>query len=127
MDLVYIIDDDEIITYLTNKLLMTEDFCKRVEAFTDVPSALEKLKQSLVTNEEVPDAILFDIDMPIMDGWDFIEEFKKLNVDIPAFVFTFSVNPSDKLRSYQYHEIKDFIAKPITKVKLQKILRLVSV
>jgi CheY-like chemotaxis protein len=126
LDLVYMIDDDEIIIFLTSKLLMSEHFCKRLMAFQDAESALAKLNSSLVTGQDIPDAILFDLHMPVNNGWDFIEEVQKLQVNIPAFVFTASINPADKKRSYQYKEIKDYISKPLSKIKLQSILKLVN-
>ncbi len=123
LDLVYIVDDDEIIIFLTNKLLMSEQFCKRVMMFQDAEIALETLRASLHSGQDVPDAILFDLDMPVMDGWEFIDEVRKLPVHIPSFVFTSSINPSDKKRADMYHGIRDFITKPLNKIKLQKILR----
>jgi CheY-like chemotaxis protein len=126
LNLVYMIDDDEIIIFLTTKLLMSEHFCRRLVAFQDAESALAKLNSSLATGQDIPDAILFDLHMPVINGWDFIEEVQKLQVNIPAFIFTASINPSDKNRSHQYKEIKDFISKPLTKIKLQNILNLVN-
>jgi CheY-like chemotaxis protein len=126
LDLVYMIDDDEIIIFLTSKLLMDEQFCRRLMTFENAESALAKLSASMETGQDIPDAILFDLHMPVMNGWDFIEEVQKLQVNIPAFIFTASINPSDKKRSYEYNKIKGFISKPLTQIKLQKILKLVN-
>src|SRR5688572_12573409 len=109
LDLVYIIDDDEIITYLTDRLLKNSDFCERVLTFTDAEASLVKLKESIQTKTDLPEAILFDLNMPHMNGWEWIEEFRKLHSKIPTFVFTSSIDPRDKEKSHQYHEIKDFI------------------
>lgn len=128
VDLAYIIDDDEIIIYLTDKLLMKADFCERVEKFTSAEEALSRLEFCKKTNENIPDVILFDLNMPNMSGWEFIEEFRKLNFEkeIPTFIFTSSIDPNDRQRSFQYEEIKDFITKPLTLQKLDKILRLID-
>lgn len=126
INLAYIIDDDEIIIYLTDKLLKKVEFSEKVEKFTDAESALKVLKFALERGENIPDVILFDLNMPVMSGWDFIEEFKKLKSNIPCFVFTSSIDPADKKRSYAYTEIKDFITKPLTVQKLDKILRLLD-
>jgi CheY-like chemotaxis protein len=126
LNIVYLIDDDEIMTFLTNNLLLTEHFCKKVMMFTDAEMALSQLKEALQTKTDIPDIILLDLQMPVMTGWDFIEEFKKLDTKIPAFVFTSSINPADKNKAHGYPEIKDFILKPLTKMKLQKILRLAN-
>ena len=126
IDLAYIIDDDEIIIYLTDKLLKKVEFSEKVEKFTDASSAIERLKFALKIGENIPEVILFDLNMPVMNGWDFIEEFSKLKTNIPAFVFTSSIDPADKQKSFQYPEIKDFITKPLTIQKLDKILRLIT-
>lgn len=128
IDLAYIIDDDEIIIYLTDKILKKVEFCERVEKFTDAQDALEKLRTALTSGKDIPDVILFDLNMPNMSGWEFIEEFVKLPMkkEIPAFVFTSSIDPADRERSYRYKAIKDFITKPLTVQKLDKILRIID-
>lgn len=126
LDMVYIIDDDEIIIYLTDRLLKNSDFCERVLTFTDAQTALEHLKSSIDSNTDIPEAILFDLNMPNMNGWEFIDEFKKFKTKIPTFVFTSSIDPKDKERSLSHKEIKGFITKPLTKIKLEKILRVID-
>lgn len=126
IDLIYIIDDDDVIIYLTDKLLKKEGFCDRVKMFTGAEEALAELKKAIAEYRDIPDLILFDLNMPGMDGWMFIEEFKKLKTAIPTFVFTSSIDPMDKLRSGRHKEIKDFITKPLTKISLNKIRRLAN-
>ncbi len=126
LDLVYIIDDDESIVYPPDKLLRPEHFCKRTMMFGDVFSALAKLKESLIKNENVPDAILFDIAFPAIHGWEFMNEFRNLSIDIPAFVFTSMINPADNQRLYQYNAIEDFITRPLARHRQQKIPRLAN-
>lgn len=128
LERVYIIDDDEVIIYLTNKLIASVDFCETVETFLEAEVALEKLKGCLETGNELPDAILFDLNMPVMNGWQFIEAFQKLPGarNIPCFVFTTSIDAADKNKALKYKIIKDFITKPLTHQKLDKILRLVD-
>jgi CheY-like chemotaxis protein len=129
IDLAYIIDDDEIIIYLTDKILKKVEFCDRVEKFTDAQQAITQLKEAIQTGKDIPEVILFDLNMPNMDGWEFIEEFIKLPVKkpIPAFIFTSSIDPADKKKSYNYEVIKDFITKPLTVQKLDKILRIIDI
>jgi len=128
IDLAYIIDDDEIIIYLTGQLLKKEEFCKLTETFTDGLQAIQRLKKVLENEEQLPDVILFDLNMPVMDGWEFVDEYLKLmvNKEIPLFVFTSSINPADKDKSFSYSCIRGFIQKPLTKQKLDKILRIIS-
>ncbi len=128
VDLAYIIDDDDITIHLTDRLLRKVEFCHWVETFTDARKALERLKFSLKAGGNIPNMILFDLNMPHMDGWEFMDELVKLpNASkVPVFVFTSSVNPADKERSYKYGIIRDFISKPLTVQKLNKILRIID-
>lgn len=128
IDLAYIIDDDEIIIYLTDKILKKVEFCDRVEKFTDAQKALDRLMFALKTGENIPEVILFDLNMPNMDGWAFMDEFIKIpfKKKIPAFIFTSSIDPADMQKSYTYKEIRGFITKPLTNNKLDKILRLID-
>ncbi len=125
--LAYIIDDDDIIIYLTGELLKKADFSERTETFTDGLQAIQRLKEVIREGGPYPDVILFDLNMPVMDGWEFLENFLELPIakKIPLFVFTSSINPDDKEKSYQYPSITGFIQKPLTVIKLDKILRLI--
>lgn len=122
-NLAYLIDDDEIIIYLTERLLLNEQYCKKIRHFIDPIEALNSLKKAISTGIEIPEFILLDLNMPRMDGWHFIEHFRTLKVNIPIFIITSSINPSDKVRAYQINEVKDFIIKPLTKITATKILR----
>ncbi len=125
---VYILDDDEIIIYLTNKIIRDAQFCDNSEIFMSGQDALDRLKLIIKNREELPDVMLIDINMPGMNGWEFLDEFEKLPLEkpIPLFVFTSSINLSDREKSFTYPSIKGFIQKPLTVIKLDKILRLIS-
>jgi CheY-like chemotaxis protein len=128
IELAYIIDDDEIIIHLTGELIKKANFCERTETFTDCLQALERLKYVAETGEKLPDVILFDINMPVMDGWEFMDEYHQLPLEkeIPLFVFTASITTEDYQKSRMFKNIKGFIQKPLTVIKLVKILRLIS-
>lgn len=128
LDTVFIVDDDEVIVYLTNKLIASAEFCENVENYFDAQSALDKLNDTLANGGKLPDAILIDINMPVMNGWQFIEAFQKTTEfrRIPCFIFTTSIDAADKNKALKYKVIRDFITKPLTHQKLDKILRMVD-
>ena len=125
---VYIIDDDEIIIYLTDRLIAEEEFCEKNTTFENGLKALDKIKEALATNGELPDLMLVDLNMPVMDGWEFIDQFEKLALPkpIPIFIFTSSINPIDTEKANHHRSIKGYIQKPLTPIKLDKIKRLIS-
>lgn len=128
IDLAYIIDDDEIIFYLTKEIIKSVQFSESTETFQDGLQAINKLKEVIKNGEKLPDVILFDLNMPVMDGWEFVEEFLHLDLkkEIPLFVFTSSIDPADKEKANSFPAIKGFIQKPLTVHKLDKILRDIS-
>ena len=128
INLAYIIDDDEITIYLADNIMKKVDFCENVEKFTHGADALKRLKFALEQNENIPDVILFDLNMPGMDGWEFIEEFSKLELKkkIPAFIFTSSMDTEELSRSANYEAILGAVIKPLNVQKINKILRLMG-
>ncbi|MBL7837171.1 MAG: response regulator [Bacteroidetes bacterium] len=128
IDLTYIVDDDEIILYLAEKLIRKTHFCERLEKFSSGWKALDRLKFSIQVGENVPNLILFDLNMPEMNGWNFIEELNQITQaqNIPTFIFTSSIDPMDIEKSYEYENVLGYIPKPLTTVKLDKMLRLMD-
>jgi response regulator RpfG family c-di-GMP phosphodiesterase len=126
----YIIDDDEIILYLSEKLIKKHAFCENLEKFNDAKSALQRLKFALEVGENLPNVILFDLNMPKMNGWEFVSKLDELlnafNVNIPSFIFTSSIDKVDEEKAANYSRISGFIQKPLSLVKLNKILRLMN-
>lgn len=124
----YIIDDDEIIVYLTDKIIKEENFCEHSETFNNGQLALDRLKEVMESGGPMPDVMLIDINMPIMDGWELLDEIVKLPIEpaIPLIIFTSSINPADREKAFTYPTIKGYIQKPLTVLKLDKILRLIS-
>lgn len=125
VDLAYIIDDDEVIIYLTGLINKDVEFCDRMLSFTDSSDALSKIQTALELNLELPSLILIDLNMPVMNGWTFLDELSKLKIgkEIPVFIFSSSINQEDINRSKKYKIVKDYIIKPLTVNKINKILR----
>ncbi len=129
INLAYIIDDDDITIYLADNIMKKVNFCEKVEKFTHGIDAINRLKFAIERNEDVPDVVLFDLNMPGMDGWEFIEEFSKLpfRKEIPAFIFTSSIDSHEHEKANQFEAIKGVILKPLNVQKINKVLRLMDV
>lgn len=128
VELAYIIDDDEVIIYLTDIIIKNVEFCEKLSTFTKANDALESLKVALETGKDIPSVILIDLNMPVMDGWRFLDELVKLDTkkQIPVFIFTSSIDSRDMERAQKYGIVKDYIIKPLTIHKINKILRILK-
>jgi len=123
LDCILLIDDDEPTNYL-NKLTLEQMGCTRhVRIAQSGQAALDYLRN----NSPRPDLIFLDINMPAMDGWEFMEQYKKLpeeqKADIVLIMLTTSLNPDDKLKTLEIREIAGFENKPLKPDRLEKILK----
>jgi CheY-like chemotaxis protein len=119
-----IIDDDPIFVFGTKRIMKLSNFSESVIVYENGKVAYDNLKTIILANEPQPDVIFLDLNMPIWDGWQFLEEFTKIPNDYPItiYIITSSVDPSDVEKAKKYDEVNRYIVKPITNVELQKIL-----
>jgi CheY-like chemotaxis protein len=117
----YIIDDDQLSVKLVSMLIIKNEFCETINPFFSPQIALDELKKNCRENKNLPDAILLDLNMPVMDGWQFLDEFNDLSIkkEIPIFIITSSIDPVDIEMSKKYKMVKSYIMKPINAEKLQ--------
>jgi CheY-like chemotaxis protein len=92
---------------------------------TNANSALEYFKNikkmENISPVLIPDYIFLDINMPLMDGWGFLQGFEKLNLpfDYKVIVLTASVNPADKGKAETYKNVVGFFSKPLSSAVLE--------
>ena len=123
---ILIIDDDPLFLLLVKKTIMKYELAKNISAFSNGLEAFDALKQSINDPSALPDIILLDINMPIMDGWEFLEEFlpflEKTTKKISIYIATSSIAEDDKRKAKTYPTIKDYLLKPIDQPILNRII-----
>ena len=126
--LTYIIDDDKLTVKLISILVSKNKFCEEIQSFDNAQHAIDKLKQNASNNGVLPDAILLDLNMPVMDGWQFLDEFVLLPIkkEISIFIMTSSIDPVDIEMAKKYKIVKDYVEKPITSKKLDLLSNLIG-
>ena len=116
---VMIVDDNECDQFLTKEIVAELDSSITVFQAYDGEEALEKLEEMC----EAPDVILLDINMPRMNGFDFLEEYNKResNAKVVAML-TSSAQEKDKEKAKKYECVKEFFVKPIDAERLEELL-----
>ena len=119
---VLLVDDEKINNYLNAQIIQKIRANVVVRCVLNGQEALEYITHSgkYAGNQSHPHPkiIFLDINMPKMNGWEFLNEYSKLPVeiknDIVITMLTASVNPDDKERACSYHEVSDYINKPVS-------------
>ncbi len=126
---VLLIDDMELDNFINKKLLEINGFSKNIYVNTSATAALEFLKNLVTISRQeskmYPDVIFVDINMPMMDGFQFIKEFKRLFdpkiIDPKLIVLTSSIFQNDRQKTLEISENIVFLNKPLTKEILEKL------
>jgi CheY-like chemotaxis protein len=123
---ILLIDDDPVAN-LVNQRIIECHFDFKTIVFTDAHMALQQLKQWLLLHTmPLPEIIFLDIDMPEMNGWEFLEELHKLPMLYLAkcriVILTSSIDLDDIEKSKSYKAVFDFVSKPLTAEKLKSLV-----
>ncbi len=125
----FIIDDDPIFVFGSKVLLKKNGFASNIVVFQNGKEALEKIVELLQSQGVLPEVIFLDLNMPIMDGWEFLEAFGKLSgvEHIRLYILSSSIDSRDMERAKQYDIVTDFIAKPLTDGRISKLQNSIEV
>ncbi|MFY9310744.1 MAG: response regulator [Bacteroidia bacterium] len=118
-----IIDDEEIIQFIVKTILQNLNDDISILSYKNGEEALLAFKE--MDKADLPDIILLDINMPVMGGWQFLDEFIKSKAHnekkIAIYILSSSTAPGDKIRAKVYKDIIGYINKPIEADTLKKI------
>jgi YesN/AraC family two-component response regulator len=123
---VCLIDDDQVYTFGFKKLIELKEIHSRVISFGDGYEAINWLTDPL-NEADLPDVIFLDVNMPGMDGWEFMGKFaeikSRLNKKIAIYMLSSSIDLNDIYRAKNMTDIEDYIFKPLNEYQIIEILR----
>lgn len=121
--MILIVDDDDIARFLMTRTIQSVDQASHIVTANNGEEALTALNQACSSNN-CPELILLDINMPVMNGFEFLQELHTLPIDTCALkiaILTSSKNPLDYMMAQEY-PIIGFLEKPLTEDKFKSVM-----
>jgi CheY-like chemotaxis protein len=124
INLVCIIDDDPTHVFITKKYIELSGHVEKILVCMNGKIAFDTLYKLITDKETLPKIIFLDLNMPIWDGWQFLDEFVKIPTDenITIYILTSSNDEADLDKAYQYSLSSSYLIKPINQKQLGNIL-----
>lgn len=128
--MVYIVDDDKIYRYVFERQLKKQDSSIQIAQFTNGATAFEAMQEAITRQQGIPSIIFLDLNMPIMNGWEFLEAFERLSLElqkrIHIFVVSSSINQKDMQNAKENQHVEDYLIKPVRPEQLKTVLSAVK-
>jgi CheY-like chemotaxis protein len=121
--LTYIVDDDPLYNFGTKKILEMTSFTEKALFFVNGEEAWKDFLQRIETEDQLPDVIFTDINMPLMNGWQLLDKIGTVSYDHPIkiFVVSSSINQDEMDKANNYSYVNDYIVKPLTLEKVKTV------
>lgn len=123
---VALVDDDRIYQFTTERMLQRLDVDINFLWFKDGEEALNYVTDHKDQADKLPDILIVDINMPFLDGWQFLDAYKNLKDElakgIDIYMVSSSTDERERNRAITTEGVLDYVEKPITKEKLAFIL-----
>jgi len=129
IDITCIIDDDPFYTEMLKRIIGIKRFSEQVLVFENGKEALDFFQNTIDEKDEskLPRLLLLDINMPEMDGWEFLDAFEafkdKYQKEIIIYLVSSSINPKDIIRAKEIELVTDYFVKPISISQLERIFQ----
>lgn len=124
---VYIIDDDPIYQFSFKSFLSLIDADIKIEIFSNGEEAYEHCKALVASKSDCPDIVFLDLNMPVMDGWNYLDEMMQLEYekmqDVSIYIVSSSVHEEDMEKAKHYSLVKDYLVKPVDRAKIEEVLK----
>lgn len=119
MEKILLVEDNEIFNFISKKVI------KKANVDADIKVALNGQKAfEMIEEEGLPDYILLDINMPKMDGFEFLDQYELMDKGhkTKVFMLTSSIRANDKLEAFKHRNVAGYYEKPLTSIMVDKML-----
>lgn len=125
---IFIVDDDDLLCFILKKQISKFEPLSVWDIAPNGKKALELLKKAVENDAVLPDLILLDINMPVMDGWEFLDAFSVHSEDFSKppkiCILSSSINRADREKSEKYPEVVHFFTKPMLENDIEYLSKL---
>lgn len=112
----YLVDDNEVDLFVQSKFIQLSQFAENIITYQSPKKALEA-----ISDGQVPDVIFLDLNMPDMDGFQFLDRMRDTARQARVVILSSSNNPTDRSRAREYACVVDFITKPLSMEGLESL------
>ncbi len=128
LHLIFLIDDDETTNFINHRTLVKSNIAQNIAIYPDAEDVLAYLQQAIATPAQypLPELIFLDIKMPKMDGFEFLEAYRQLNLSETIapliMMLTSSASFYDLKRMEQFNEVKKHFSKPLSVADVRDLI-----
>ena len=123
---VLFIDDDKATNYINQFLAQRSNYFENIIVVSSAKEGLDYLKEASDNKTVVPEVIFLDINMPAMNGWDFLNSLNKIRTieknNLKIYMLTSSSRKKDIDKAKEYPNVKGFLTKPLTNETLDNLV-----
>ena len=125
LEILCVVDDDKIFTYLLKRIIEKAKITREIIFFENGRDALDYLASHKKDALKLPQLILLDINMPILDGWQFLNEYGKLKPEVPQPISICMMSSSSEIEDYDRAmdsgHVMDYLQKPVQIPSLKEV------
>lgn len=120
---VYIVDDDPIFVFTVKRVVEMSGFCNQYITFKNGKEAIDEIEQHLSVPDKLPDVVLLDLNMPVMNGWQFLDRLQQIQADkkIIVYIVSSSIDSEDLKKAKEYQSVRQYLIKPLTVAMLKEL------